>query len=124
MAFVKIERKAVDLADVVMLGLYLADSKVFKGKSIVFTISRSVVAKLGWDDSNNRVRVGVYEGVREDSGFFMLAPSDQGYLASAGNKGTKDTPLRFSLIPRRLQHYTLNDTKADSRIVQHMIDGD
>jgi hypothetical protein len=89
----------------------------------VFTIARSIVAKLGWDDSNNRVRVAVYEGVREDSGFFMIQPSDQGYLASAGNKGTSVTPLRFSLIARRLRHYTLNDTKADSQVVPHMIDG-
>src|SRR4051812_48710067 len=124
MAFVKIERKAVDLADVVMMGLYLADSKTFKGKSLVFSIARSVIAKLGWDDSDNRVRVAVYEGVREDSGFFMLSPSDQGYLASAGNKGTSITPLRFSLIASRLRHYTLNDTRVDSKVVQHMIDGD
>jgi hypothetical protein len=67
--------------------------------------------------------LAVYEGVREDSGFIMIKPSDQGYLASAGNKGSSVTPLRFSLIARRLQHYTLNDTKADSEVVPHMIDG-
>jgi hypothetical protein len=72
------------------MGLYLADNKNVQGQvqTVVFTIARSIVAKLGWDDSNNRVRVAVYEGVREDSGFFMIQPSDQGYLASAGNKGT------------------------------------
>jgi hypothetical protein len=124
MAFVKVERKTVEQTDAVLMGLYLSDSKAFKGRSVVFTIARSIIAKLGWDDSDNRVRVAVYEGVREDAGFFMIQPSDQGYTASAGNKGSSHTPLRFSVIARRLRHYTLNDTKAESQIVQHMIDGD
>lgn len=126
MTFVRVERSRKIIREfgaIVTLGLYLADGVKFKGRSVVFTLSRSVIATLGWEVVDNRIRVAVYEGVGKDEGFLQVQPFEEGYLASAGNKGNDDTPLRFSIVANRLQHYTLNDSQANSRAVQYAVDG-
>jgi hypothetical protein len=127
MPFVEIKRGQSakgEVGDAVAMGVYVADGKEIKTRSVIFFISRSVAAKLGWEIIDHRFPVTLHEGVGSDQGFLMITPGvdGQGYTATGGNKSTHRTALKFAVVAQKFNHYTLNDTRVATHPVTYVID--
>ena len=101
------------------MAAYLADGKNFKGKSVGFRLTRSLVDALGWELTEKSISIKVNEGIGDDAGFLQLLRGEPGFLAStsyANKSGTQG--ISFSSIDKNFKHYVLNECPVPAVIVQ------
>src|SRR3954466_10631443 len=127
MAFVKIEKshhftKPEQIP--VSMGIYNADGKKFKGRTIIFRIAVGLCHQL-WPTSEDEVLyLGVYEGTGTDAGFLQLRQDPRGYKIRPITKGRVAVAYMIAVVAIKFMHYTLNDTQTLMTPVQYIAEGD
>jgi hypothetical protein len=128
MAFVRVtavHRPRRGQGETVTMGLYLADGKHVKRKTIGFRFTRSLLDKLGWPAGHEPYLVSLFEGIGEDVGFWQIAPDKEGYSLT-GKKGEAGLSQgrAFQVNTDSLKHYVLNEPgPITARPVSHIAEG-
>lgn len=125
MAFVKIDKSLRGTAfeqgePAVRMGTHRSES----GKTIYFTITRTLVENLGWDikstEKRDTIRVAIHEGVGEDAGFWLIEEDlVNGYML--GGETGKRQAFTSNLMHSKFKHYLLNDDQVPVHDVEFVI---